>query len=167
MNKKYIILGWGDRKTDKNYQELFKRVPNLVWLPTVTRNPKLAFGKKSLNETTDELSFVVDTPVIDTLVGFSAGAIIAYMLSKKIKVNKLILCSLSPILGDKIIPKKSLKLFTKEQIKELKVVKWPTLKDALILYGDKEKNFGGITVKDSGHKIEGNYLKVLIKILND
>lgn len=165
----YILPGWGERVTDKNYRQLISACPNFKFCPLkfTTRNPKFAFGVKPIGEILSSLEKQIKNP--HTIIGFSVGAILAYLLlNRKSFINtRFIICSLSPLLGNDLKDKKFL---TKEQIRELKAFSYfPT--DATILYGNQEpkelkernKKLGGVEIKNAGHKLEGEYLDAVIK----
>lgn len=165
----YILPGWGERVTDKNYRRLISACPNFKFCPLkfTTRNPKFAFGVKPIGEIFSSLEKQIKNP--HTIIGFSAGALLAYLIAPRVKPTRLVLCSLPPLVG-KISDKKFL---TKIQISELSSLEYSTY-PATIFYGSREradlkkinKKLGGIEIKNAEHKLEGKYLDVVIKKIN-
>ena len=166
--KLYILTGWGERLMDKNYQALISAVRNryeVIPLKIVTRNPKFCLGVKPLRDILNSLEKQIKEP--HTIIGFSDGALLAYLIATIVKPNHLILCSLPPMIGKDLVDHKFL---TKEQIKELSAMDYPDY-PAKVFYGSEEdknlkrvnKKLGGIRIKNAKHKLEGDYLKAVIK----
>lgn len=186
--KLYILPGWGDRVTDPNYQRIIKHASkkyDFVPLKVATRNRKYAFGSdKSIYEILDNIEKQIIKPCSeDILLGFSVGALEAFLISRKLKFGKLILCSMSPILGKDILlyNKNEIKDISLQQYKELQKIGYMKIKSksVVLFYGSKEhefvKNRSKVLGKRNGYKaieIEGAthdlnevYFNVLKKFL--
>ena len=128
----YIIPGLGDKKYN---------LPKYI---------------KYLRLSIDDVLNLPKLPKDSVLIGFSVGAIIAYLISLKYPVKKLILCSPSPI-----------------------IVKYKRPKGEIyVLSGNKEtaqmkryaqtlaKKLGGTFVKvNSRHKLTDGYIRAILKNL--
>ena len=173
MSKKlYILTGWGERLSDGNYRALISAVQNkceIVPLKIVTRNPKFCLGVKPLRMILDSLEKQIKDP--HTIVGFSDGALLAYLIAPKVKPKRLILCSLPPMISKDLVDHKFL---TREQIKELSAMNYPDYPTE-VFYGSEEdknlkrvnKKLGGIEIKNANHKLEGEYLDTIIKKIRE
>ena len=166
--KLYILTGWGERLMDKNYQALISAVRNryeVIPLKIVTRNPKFCLGVKPLRDILNSLEKQIKEP--HTIIGFSDGALLAYLIAPRVKPKRLILCSLPPMIGKDLTDHKFL---TNEQISELSAMGYPKY-PATIFYGSKEieklkkvsKKLGGIEIPNAVHKLEREYLDVVTK----
>ena len=166
--KLYILTGWGERLMDKNYQALISAVRNryeVIPLKIVTRNPKFCLGVKPLRDILNSLEKHIKEP--HTIIGFSDGALLAYLIAPRVKPKRLILCSLPPMIGKDLTDHKFL---TNEQISELSAMGYPKY-PATIFYGSKEieklkkvsKKLGGIEIPNAVHKLEREYLDVVTK----
>lgn len=95
----------------------------------------------------------VKSPKCEIAVGFSMGCYLAMDYAEKNQVKKLILCSLPPT----------------EDLGKLKA------KKIFLMYGSKEKfsiknaprGHIVMVVRGAGHNITGNYLNILIRLLNE
>lgn len=130
----YIVPGLGEKKYNisRRVKYLHLSIDDVFSLPKLSRD--------------------------SVLIGFSIGAIIAYLISLKSSVKKLILCSPSPI-----------------------IVKYRKPKgEVYVLSGDKEtvqmkkyaqvlvKKLGGTFVKvNAHHKLTDIYIKAILKIISD
>lgn len=122
----------------------------------------------------------------DYILGFSFGAYITAVLSKKKKAKGFIFCSLSPYFKDDLnsIPDKSKKYFGKKMMNSFKKYSFPNKNkgSAYFLIGEKdwsiainrmEKSFAiwsgkkeKYIVKNTGHDLsKKNYIDVLKKII--
>lgn len=186
--KVYILPGWGDRVTDPNYKRIIKYASakyDFVPLKVATRNRKYSFGSdKSIYEILDNIEKQIIKPCSeDVLLGFSVGALEAFLISRRLKFGKLILCSMSPILGKDLLlyKQKEIKDISSLQYKELRELDYSKLKteNVTVFYGSKEyeplKNRSKTLGKRKGYKlaeIEGGeheldevYFRVLKKFL--
>src|SRR3989338_6186443 len=125
----YIIPGLGDKKYNfpKNVKYLHLSMDNVLSLP------KLPKGS--------------------TLIGFSIGAIIAYLLSLKFPVKKLILCSPSPIIMKYKKPKSEVHVLTGDK-EDIQMQKY-----AIAL---ARKLGATLTKVNSPHKMTRNYRKAIL-----
>ena len=132
MKRVYIIPGLGHKKYDlpKYIKYLYLSIDDVLNLPKL--------------------------PNDSVLIGFSVGAVIAYLISLKYPVKKLILCSPSPIIVKYKKPKGEIYVLSgdKETVQMQKYAK--TL----------AKKLGGTFVKvNSRHKLTDIYAKAILKII--
>ena len=179
--KLYIIPGWGETPRFKNSRELIDIVSEKYEVvPIRYVSKKGALLSENLKIVRDQLKSPTNKSIV---LGFSMGALFAYILASEIKFEKVIICSISPILENDLdfyAPKDVHKIFTDREIKNLKTLKYKKLKcPAVFLYGDKEgeeetfrtkelyKKNGGriIVIKNQDHSMSGAYLENIKKIL--
>lgn len=127
------------------------------------------------------LSVLEKTPLeTDVLIGHSLGALIAYRISTQKKINKVIICSLSPLLeGDltrrmQDIVKKNIGNTWLSDLKKSKYGK-SKAKDIIALYGEKEikkiKRLSkklikrNICVHNCNHSILKRYAKAIADLI--
>ena len=130
----YIIPGLGDKKYN---------FPKYV---------------KYLRLSIDDVLSLPKLPKDSVLIGFSVGAVIAYLLSLKSPVKKLILCSPSPIIMKYKKPKGEIYVLSgdKETVQMQKYAK------------TSAKKLGGTFVKvNSRHKLTDGYIRAILKIISD
>lgn len=111
---------------------------------------------KYLHLSVDDVFNLPKLPRNSVLIGFSIGAIIAYLISLKSPVKKLILCSPSPIIMKYEKPKGDIYVLSgnKEMAKMQKYAR--TL----------AKKLGGTFVKvNSHHKLTDVYIKAVLKTI--
>ncbi len=184
----YIIPGWGEKVIDPNYKRIIdfaSKKYDFIPLKVSTRNRKYALGgDKSIFDILDKIEKQIIQPSEkDVLLGFSVGALQAYLLSKKLKFSKLLLCSMSPILGKDILSytKEGIKYLSKEQYNELKGIDYMKIKteNVVLFYGDKENNnlknrsislgkrkgYESVEIKGVGHDLGELYFKKLKNFL--
>ena len=127
----YIIPGLGKKKYDfpKHVKYLYLSIDDVFNLPKLPKD--------------------------SVLIGFSVGAVIAYLVSLKSPVKKLILCSPSPIIVKYKKPKGEIYVLSGD--KEM-----PQMKK----YAQKlAKKLGGSFIKtDSHHKLTNVYIKTILGI---
>lgn len=156
--KLYIISGFNENCSLKPYQEL-KKLAEAKGYKVVTYD--IDFTKplsKQLFKVKKE----------DAVFGFSVGALMARMVAEKTPCKKVILASSTPISG----------LFDLDYFCSLcdvlgygftndlrKNILIKTPKNSITLYGDKENYLADIIVKDTGHRLNKNYLKEIEKLL--
>lgn len=184
MQKKvYFIPGWGETKKFKYSDKLIKairkgyRVIPIDYVSkrgtTLSKNIELIL--KQIKKPTSK----------DILIGFSMGALFAYILSTRMKFKKVIICSISPVLENDldIYPKKEIsKIFSPTEIKELRRLKYTEPKNvSTYMCGDKEKKetidktrwlakkFKGnlIIVKNTKHELGDKYIKQIMAQLSE
>lgn len=127
----YIIPGLGDKKYN-----LLKHI-------------------KYLHLSIDDVLDLPKLPKDSVLIGFSVGAVIAYLISLKSPVKKLILCSPSPVILKYKKPKG--KIYVLSGNKESAHMK---------KYANNLANrLNGALIKvNSGHKMTRVYIKVMLEI---
>ncbi|HEY4503986.1 MAG TPA: hypothetical protein VJJ28_02665 [Candidatus Paceibacterota bacterium] len=187
--KLYILPGWGHRLSDKNYQELISiavaKQYQIVSLKVSTRNRKYSLGsEKGFLEIIEKIKNQIIRPCSnDTILGFSVGAIQAYGIAIYLKMHHVILCSMSPILGDDLsfYSKREVADLSKIQYAEMSKINYPPLtsKKATLFYGEKEsdilkkrsiilgkrKGYKTIEIKNCGHELSKIYLEQIQKVL--
>lgn len=183
--KIYIIPGLGESTRMINYREIIKSfkkegfeiVPiNITWSTDMSMGDYINQANKQIPNLSDN----------DYIMGFSFGAYIALILSKKKKVKGFIFCSLSPYFKEnlKYIPKESVEYFGKKMIDSFKRYSFPAVSKskAWFIVGEKdwplvikraEESFNKwkgekelIIVKKAEHELKhSNYIKEMKKII--
>lgn len=124
----YIIPGYKHRPTNKAYKAIVKIVKSQGYTPILITIP---WSKSTISENTSY--FLKEFKKINAkkkyILGFSFGAMIAFIASTKVKVSGLILCSLSPYFKEDIA---SSQFHCARLAKQLKA------KQILMLYGARE-----------------------------
>jgi esterase/lipase len=108
----------------------------------------------------------------DVIIGFSLGAVVAYLVAKKSKARKAILCSMTPldIYSYKQLFNDAKKHMTEDeaelQSKELKELKIRQDIKAIYIAGEKEKQiYADILVPNTRHELNDKYIKVIHNVL--
>ena len=181
----YIIPGYGESTRTKNYQEIIKFAKsnkyevspiNIVWNTDKTMVDYIKEVEKQLSKDNQN----------DILLGFSFGAYIAYIISKKKIFGNYIFCTISPYFKENLkdIPQESKDYFGKKFIEKLKKysIHGGNKNNAYFLVGEKdwdlaiktnrkaENKWLGksefIIVKKAGHELgHTNYIKKVIGII--
>ncbi|OHB17781.1 MAG: hypothetical protein A2734_02895 [Parcubacteria group bacterium RIFCSPHIGHO2_01_FULL_40_30] len=113
---------------------------------------------KYLHLSIDDVLNLPKLPEDSVLIGFSVGAVIAYLISLKYPVKKLILCSPSPIIVRYKKPKGE--IYVLSGIKETVQMQ----KYARML----AKKLNGTFIKvNARHKLTNIYIKAILKIASD
>lgn len=179
--KLYIILGWGEKFTKKNYKNLVHFARGKYAVVPI----KSSFSKKKLfSENIEEAkNQMVDVSFQDVILGFSIGALVAYQLASQFKFKKAVICSMSAILDKDLSfysKKDQGKAFSEEQIKEFNKMKYGRpISPLVIFYGALEgsevaerskklyKKYGGnlISIEKGKHRLIGDYLEMVKKYL--
>ncbi len=124
----YIIPGFKQKPTHKAYRELAKMLKNQGYRPILLSIP---WKERTISQNTEY--FLRRYHKIQTrkkyILGFSFGAMIAFLASTKVSVSGLILCSLSPYFTEDV---SSSSLHCATIAKQIKA------KQILFLYGAKE-----------------------------
>lgn len=144
MKKKtkiYIIPGLGESVRNKNYREIIKSakkagfvvVPvNILWDQDMDMTDFVEQANKKIPDDSSE----------DYILGFSFGAYIASILSKKKKAKGVIFCSISPYFKEdlKEVPQESKDYFGKKMMSSFKRYTFPkkVMSDAWFLIGEKD-----------------------------
>ncbi len=179
--KLYIIPGWGEKITGKNYQNLINSVKDKY---TVIPVEYISAENQSLSENIKQArSQIIKPSSKDIILGFSVGALIAYQLASKIKFKLAVICSISSVLEKDLLlyPKKEVeKIFNPAQIKELNKMSYGhPISPIILFYGALEtpqvikrsqklhKRLGGnlISVGKCQHQLSGDYLEAVKKQL--
>mgnify|MGYP001611063893 CR=1 FL=1 len=183
--KLYIIPGWGEKITGKNYQDLIESITGhykVVPIKLNLVNKKYVFGETQLFSKVVEKARdqIQGSPAKDMILGFSVGASVAYELATQIKFRLAIICSISPIFGKDLssLPPEKVSDLTSAQFEELTAMNYRApLSPIVLFYGSSEpvevikrskklhRDFGGtlISIPNGQHKLHGNYL-VAVKI---
>jgi len=156
--KYYIFKGYTD--SSKRYVPIIDRVKNCEVI-----------------DTTHDMIF--NPPKVEkdaVLIGFSLGALVAFRISQKQKVKKLIACSITPLLDGDIdhIPQKIRdKHFPNSEKLRNMNYKNSKAQEAHFLCGAKEPNemkkrslaLGAKLVPDTGHTLSKNYIKRILELI--
>ena len=153
-NPIFIIPGFKHRPTNKAYKEIAKILKSEGYLPILITIP---WKQTTISENTEY--FLKKYKKVNSkkkyILGFSYGAMIAFIASTKVEVSGLILCSLSPYFKEDI---SSSPLHCATLAKQIKA------KQILLLYGAKEEKSLRKRVADAYDKISSAH-KYLIPIL--
>lgn len=180
--KLYIIPAYQETLRNKGYRQIVAEAKKKKYEIEILN---LQIKGNSLSVLTNLAIKTIGTDIDCTIFGFSMGALIAYNISTKISVKKVILASISPSLGSDIkkFEKQMVKYFSNKTIEELKKHKYnkSKSKEIVFLYGEKEGDFlinrvkklykintekkELIFVKNNDHELNSNYIKEIIKSL--
>src|SRR3989338_11164280 len=98
--KLYIIPAYEETIKNRGYgpviSEAKKRGYKIVVLNLQIKN-------RLIDDLVDKALKIIRKDTKSVIFGFSIGALIAYCISTKIKINKAIFCSISPVLGNDIL----------------------------------------------------------------
>lgn len=101
--------------------------------------------------------------------GFSLGAILAWLVAQKYSCQHLILASMTPhySFSDPKIKKALVDIVGKKFIDDVvgTLKKKHRAKKQTTLYGDREEEKADILVLKTGHRLNSNYIKEVVKIL--
>ena len=194
-NKLFILPGWGEQTDDQgpvksHYRELIKAVSkkyDVIPIEFYAGNEHYSLGsKKSLDDILTGVAekLLFGTATGHTILGFSIGALLSYFMAFRFSFKKTLICSMSPFLSSDVdlYSKKELSSFTLNQIKGLRGAEYSDLilKTRMsFFWGEKEQELlkrrsaylgglpsgRGFEIKGAGHKIEGDYLKAVVKEL--
>jgi len=167
--KIYLIPGLGENCNEKQYKKLIQKLNE--------NNHKVIEINPNWYKPLKEQLFKIDKNSI--LIGFSYGAIIAYLLGIEQKCNKIIFASISPI---KLFSLKELisdykehmtyenaKILAKE-IKSINIDYSKILSKYITLNGEldtllKSEKKPDLIVPNTPHKITDGYINAIIKLL--
>lgn len=185
----YILPGWGHRITDENYRNLIAIISKkytYIPLRLFTRNRKYSLGGPApLSEIIHGIINQVSSSAMprDTIMGFSIGALEAYLAARRVRFTHVLLCSLPPVLGEDLnwYKKKELSDFSAIQLREMKKLDYAPLlaKKVTLLYGSKEhpvlkgraeklgrrKGWRAIEIPEAEHDMDAVYLAGVKKVL--
>lgn len=119
MKKLFIIPGFKEKKSDKQYQKLKKVLSSNgyeVLISPIDWNYKVLSGQ--VNQFKE--FFNKNKSGDNSILGFSFGAMIALVCAKELNPNKLFLCSLSPYFKEDLdkIPQRWKNLMGKKRIND-------------------------------------------------
>lgn len=183
--KIYIIPGLGETTRGKNYKELIRILKNSDFMVIPVN---IFWGTNmDMNDFIKQADKIIPNDIKnDYILGFSFGAYITAILSKKKKTKGFIFCSMSPYFKDDIknIPEESKKYFGKKMMNSFKKYSFPnkSKSSAYFLIGSKdwgiaiermEKSYKiwkgkkeKYIVKDTEHDLSTkNYIKILKNII--
>lgn len=191
-SKIYILPGWGSRYTDKDYKYLMKEAKkksyDFVDLKIATRNKKYCLGNdKSVREIINKIKKQIlnkHKEKENVLIGFSIGALQAYLLATELEFKKVILCSISTMLKrdiESVDKKEFTNIITEEQYTELSKIDYERIKSGEVFFmvGDKEgdymksrireiaklNNAKIVEIKDQDHYFNKKYVDEVLKII--
>jgi len=169
MNKIYFIPGLGESCKLKRYQKLISSFTESGI--TITE-----FDPDWYKPVSTQV-FPVDKS--DVLIGFSFGAVLAYLIAKKYPCKKVILASLSPLntFSLKSLIKDYAEHMSKDKATEisrdlkkikidLKSLKTPHISILGALEKLEKGETADIFVPKTGHKINERYIEVIKNLLN-
>lgn len=179
MQKKvYFIPGWGETKKFKYSGKIIRALEKRgAVIPLGYISKKGTTPSKNIKIILDQLKKPTSK---DVLVGFSMGALYAYIISNKIKFKKVIICSIPPVLEKDldVFSKKEVSfLFSKKEIEEFHKIKYAKPKSPVIFVcGEKEnketiektkwlaKKFKSksIIIKNADHNLNNKYIKTIL-----
>lgn len=133
----FVIPGYKQRPTNKAYKEIAKILKSEGYSPILINIP---WSKTTISQNTDY--FLKKYKKINTkkkyILGFSFGAMIAFLASTKVSVSGLVLCSLSPYFKEDLqINNRYYRDFSKLHCATL--AKQIKAKQILMVYGTREE----------------------------
>ena len=167
-NNIYIIPGLGETCNLARYQALGNALKS--------KESKVIYINPDWYNTLSEQVFPVGKN--DIIIGFSYGAVLAYLISKKFTCKKIILASLSPIhkfsykslVIDycKHMSKKMSEKLSKE-IKSIKINLNTLETPRVLLIGEKEKDEfnSDIIIPKTGHYLTSRYINVIKQLVSN
>ncbi len=158
----FIIPGYRQAPGSKAYREIARMVKNHGFLPMPVNIP----WNKPISDNTDYFFQKFKGRIGNSsILGFSYGAMIAFIASTKISVKSLILCSLSPFFKEDMAKEQRPRYRDFVNLSSENLAKQIRAKQILLLYGEKEDRFLINRVMDTYSEIP-NHNKSLIKIKN-
>ena len=178
----YIVPGWREKISKKSYQNLvaYAMQQGYSVLPIRYTSKK---GFMLSNNIVEVKKQIVGDSSMSTILGFSTGALIVYKIAEEVRFKKVIICSISPVLGKDIMlyPESDRnEAFSKQEIVELRKMKYgKMISPAVLVFGENEdkmvisrskkllmkNNANVITVKNGKHALDAAYLKVIKQLL--
>lgn len=160
MKKKfYIIPGWEESPTEKQYKDL----------ANVARKKGYSVVLKKIDWKKPLSSQIFNVSKNSTIFGFSLGAILAWLLAQKKSCEHIILASMTPHYSftNKKIKNDLAELvglsFVNDLIKNLDSKH--KAKKQTIIYGELEKEPGDILIKNTEHELTKDYIEEVAKLL--
>ena len=176
--KIYYIPGWGETKNFKYSKKIIQALEkNGEVIPIKYISKKGTNPSRNIEMILEQIKKPTKN---DILIGFSVGALYAYIISTQIKFKKVIICSIPPVLEKDldVFSKKEVSfLFSKKEIEEFHKIKYAKPKSpAIFICGEKEnketiektkwlaKKFKSksIIVKNTDHNLNNKYIKTIL-----
>lgn len=158
----YIIPGFGSDCEELPYKKLTKELE--------AKGYKVAKINPDWRKPISEQSF--DVAENSILVGFSFGAVLAYLIALKTPLSRIILASLSPIhtFTYEELYEDNLIHMTKRQaercardIKRIKI-DLKNLENVVTLAGEKEDIEADLLIPSTGHHLSGAYINAIVSL---
>ena len=175
-----LIPGFGENTKEFPYSELISSAEKIGFNKIIEINPLWNY-RTATDWYAEILEKLKDIDSENTVaVGFSLGAYVLLQLSEKKKFYKSIICSISPYFKEQILkmPKEAKVFFGKRRVEDFKKHSLPVKNNSkkIFIFGDQDwpyaieesKLLAKIhtsefkLVKDSGHELTNNYIKVII-----
>jgi esterase/lipase len=161
MKKKiYIFPGWEDKATDEGYDSFLN----------IAKNKDYELVRVDIDWKKTLSSQIIEVEKDSILIGFSLGAIFAWLISQKYECEYLVLSSMTPhnSFKDKEIKKLLIDLCGSEFTNDISdnLQETNKAKKQCVMYGDKEGEAGDIIVKDTDHELNKNYFIEIEKYLS-
>ncbi len=155
----YIIPGWEETCKRKPYQ-LLAEIAEKKGYEVVHKNV-------DWNKELSSQIFPVSKDAI--IIGFSLGAVLAWLIAQNYECKHIILASMTPYYywKDKKMIKELINItglkFVNDIIKNINPIHLANKQT--IMYGDKENESGDIIVPNTGHRLSKDYFNEINKIL--
>lgn len=169
MNQKkrkiYIVPGFGESTRMKNYRDVIKYAKQQKFEVVPI---KIDWDlNKNMPDYIKEVSSQISDKEDSYILGFSFGAYISYVLSKKKKLNGYIFCTISPYFYENLkdIPNKSKEYFGDNFIKSLKkyTIHGGNKNKAWFLVGEKDWNLAKQVNREACREWSGESNFILVK----
>ncbi|MCH8519304.1 MAG: alpha/beta hydrolase [Nanoarchaeota archaeon] len=162
----YIIPGWTESTSQREYQELkkyfsskgFKVIEiSITWKRRVMSQYVEEFLSQCVHSSTDKIS----------ILGYSFGAMIAFVSSQQIQYSNMILCSLSPFFKEDLdtIPTKWKNALGKNKLKDFNTISFENIANQFLsstslylFYGEQEPTFLIQRVQKTHTKIKPSHI---------
>ena len=162
----YIIPGWNESTSQSEYQELKSHFTSREFIVVEI---SITWKKRVMSQYVEEFLSQCSHSSEDrvSLLGFSFGAMIAFISSQYISYTHMYLCSLSPFFKEdlNIIPKSWKTTLGKKRIEDFKTISfnevikhWYAPFKIYLFYGEKEHPLLIRRVKDAYEKIKYSQL---------
>ena len=175
----YIIPGYGETMRNQGYRRIVREAKKKYDVTFLNLQLKNRLFSELVEEGINTINNASDCAVL----GFSIGALIAYFISKKIELNKCIICSLTPAIGVDIAHNTKLykKYLGRKQVNEYKQMTYGKSKARELIFicgseeGDNLVNRtkklrrinNGILyiIENNDHMLNEAYVDVIAKVL--
>jgi esterase/lipase len=163
----YIIPGFGENTNQTSYQKIIKffKARNFHAIPV-----KISWKHRTMSDYVEECLKQVQINKKEdiSLLGFSFGAMIAFIASPKIKPKMLILCSLSPYFKEdiKFLKKSWKRNESKKRLKNMKNFSFESIakkikSGTLLIAGSKEHKIVLKRIENAHRKIKNSDLIII------